>query len=65
MVFDSKSKTDMHAYQKWDFWSEFDKNSHLTYRLYLKLFKEAIQLGKRHREKVLREEAEAEEHDQK
>lgn len=34
-------------------------------RLYLKLFKEAILLGKQHREKVLREEAEAEEDDQK
>ena len=43
----------------------FDENSHLTYRLYLKLFKEATLLGKRHREKVLREEAEAEEDDQK
>ena len=43
------------------------KKSHPScmYRLYLKLFKEAILLGKRHREKVLREDAEAEEDDRK
>ena len=40
------------------------ENSSFIYRLYLKLFKEAILLGKRHRENVLLEEAEAED-DQK